>query len=181
MRKLIYHVAATLDNFIAHPDGSTTGFLTEGEFIQDFIGAIRNYGAVLMGRKTYEYGYDYGLQKGQPSYTQINPRLKNYIFSKSIDFDSNNQIQLVSNDELDVVRQLKSEEGKPLWLCGGGELAGLLLDAHLIDELIIKLNPIVFGEGIRLFGSSTTQVRLDLLESKAYNNGMMRLSYAITY
>ena len=147
MRKLIYDVAASLDNFIAHSDGSIEGFLTEGEFVNDFLERINTYGAVLMGRKTYEWGYAHGLRKGQPAYTQVNPNLVNYIFSRTITFQSGDLIQVVSDNELAFVKHLKTEAGKPLWLCGGGDLAGKLIDAQLIDELIIKVNPVVLGDG----------------------------------
>ncbi|GAB3274954.1 dihydrofolate reductase family protein [Larkinella harenae] len=181
MRKLIYDVAASFDGYIAHSDGSIDGFLTEGEFVTDFLERIKTYGAVLMGRNTYEWGYAFGLQKGQPAYTQVNSELVNYIFSKSISFEQNELIQLVSDDEQNVVRQLKAVAGKPLWLCGGGELAGRLLDAQLIDELVVKLNPVVLGEGVRLFGSSQTQVGLERIDAKPYDNGLLLVRYRIRY
>lgn len=181
MRKLIYDVAASLDNFIAHSDGSIEGFLTEGEFVNDFLERVKTYGAVLMGRKTYEWGYAYGLQKGQPAYTQINPNLVNYIFSQTITFEPSDLIQVVSDNELAFVQQLKTESGKPLWLCGGGELAGKLIDAQLIDELSIKVNPLVLGNGIRLFGSSKTRVDLQLTNAKTYENGLVLLTYQVNY
>ncbi|MFD1141043.1 dihydrofolate reductase family protein [Larkinella insperata] len=181
MRKLIYDVAASFDGYIAHSDGSIDGFQTEGEFVTDFLGRIQTYGAVLMGRKTYEWGYAFGLQKGQPAYTQVNPELVNYIFSTSISFEPNDLIQVVSEGEEAFIRQRKAEDGKPLWLCGGGELAGKLLDAHLIDELVVKLNPVVLGEGVRLFGSSQTKAALELIDSKTYDNGLMLMRYQIRY
>ena len=181
MRKLIYHVATSLDNFIAYPDGTTDGFLPTGTYIPDFLDSIKSYGAVLMGRKTYEYGFQYGLQKGQPAYADINPELTNYVFSNTMKFESTDQVQLVKGDEAAFVRQLKSREGKAIWLCGGGELAGKLLDAQLIDELIVKLNPVVFGDGIRLFGASKAKIKLDLTDCKPYENGLIRLSYRIGY
>ncbi|MBD2756663.1 dihydrofolate reductase family protein [Spirosoma validum] len=181
MRKLIYDVAASFDNFIAHSDGSIDGFLTEGEFVADFLERIQSYGAVLMGRKTYEWGYAFGLQKGQPAYTQVNPDLKNYIFSTSVTFEPGDLIDVVSDNEIDFVQQLKAEDGKPIWLCGGGELAGKLLDAQLIDELTVKLNPVVLGDGIRLFGSSQTKVNLHLIDSKPYDNGLILVKYQLTY
>jgi len=56
MRKIIYHIAITLDGFIAHDDGSFDGFLPEGEHVADFLDSIKNYGAILMGKNTYEVG-----------------------------------------------------------------------------------------------------------------------------
>lgn len=181
MRKLIYHVATTFDNFIAHPDGTTDGFLPTGTFIQDFLNSIKTYGTVLMGRKTYEYGFQFGLQKGQPAYADINPELTNYVFSNTMEFEQTDRVKLVRDNEAKFVHKLKSQEGKAIWLCGGGELAGKLLDAQLIDELIVKLNPVIFGEGIRLFGASKTKINLNLTDCKSYENGLVRLSYQIDY
>ena len=179
MRKLIYHVATSLDNFIAYPDGTTDAFLPAGSYIMDFLASIKTYGAVLMGRRTYEYGFQYGLQKGQPAYADINPELTNYVFSNTMTFEQTDRVQLVQGDGIDFVRQLKAEAGKPIWLCGGGELAGRLLDAQLIDQLIIKLNPVVLGEGIRLFEANKTKATLRLTDSKTYENGLIRLSYSV--
>jgi dihydrofolate reductase len=173
MRKLIYHVAASLDSFIAHPDGSVDGFLLDGDFVVDFVEAIKSYGAVLMGRKTYEAGYTFGLQPGETAYTHLNPELANYIFS--------NTLSMESNDRIELVRQLKAQPGRPIWLCGGGELAGELLAAQLINELVVKCNPILLGSGIRLFGTAEHKVGLHLLESKAYAFGLVRMSYSINY
>ncbi|MBD2701220.1 dihydrofolate reductase [Spirosoma sp. BT702] len=181
MPKLIYDVAASLDNFISHSDGSIDGFLIDGEFVNDFLERIKSYGVALMGRRTYQWGYAYGLQEGEPAYTQVNPDLKNYIFSKTLTFEPGQLVEVISHDEIDFVQKLKAGDGGTIWLCGGGELAATLLDAKLIDELVIKLNPVVLGEGVRLFGSSTTNVTLQLIESKAYENGLMLLRYQITY
>jgi dihydrofolate reductase len=181
MRTLVYHVATSLDHYIAHPDGTLDGFLMEGDFAADFAASIGSYGAVLIGRKTYESGYAFGLQKGQPTYMHLNPELMNYVFSNTLDFPPGDLIQIVWGDEAAFVRQLKGEPGKPIWLCGGGELAGRLLDAGLIDELVVKLNPIVLGMGIRLFGSSRTRARLALTDAKPYASGLVRLSYRLRY
>lgn len=181
MQKLIYDVAASVDNYIAHSDGSIDGFLAEGEFVNDFLERIKTYGSVLMGRKTYEWGYDYGLQKGEPAYAQINPELTNYIFSKTISLAPSKQVQVITDNETAFVSKLKDEANKPIWLCGGGELASTLLDAHLIDELVIKLNPVILGEGVRLFGTSQTKVKLDLIDSQTYGNGLLLLRYKLSY
>ncbi|GAB3987226.1 dihydrofolate reductase family protein [Spirosoma daeguense] len=181
MRKLVYDVAASLDNFISHSDGSIDGFQTEGEFVTDFLERIKSYGVALMGSRTYQWGYAYGLQEGEPAYTQVNPDLMNFIFSKSLTFEPGPLIEVINKDEIKFVQQLKAGEGNPIWLCGGGELAATLLEAKLIDELVIKLNPVILGEGVRLFGSSQINVALTLLDSKPYENGVILLRYQIDY
>lgn len=181
MRKIIYHVATTLDGFIAHEDGSFDGFVPEGEHVADFLDSIKNYGAILMGKNTYEVGYKYGMKPGDPAYADFNPDMKNYVFSRSAIFESNVRVQLVRQDEIAFIKNLKMEAGKDIWLCGGGALAGTLLEHELIDELLIKLNPVVFGSGIPLFGENKKGLNLNLLSSKTYESGVMLLQYKINY
>ena len=61
MKKLIYHVGTTLDNFICQEDGSIVGFLADGDHIPDYLESLKNYDTVLMGKSTYEFGYGFGL------------------------------------------------------------------------------------------------------------------------
>ena len=180
MRELIYYVATTIDHYIAREDGSTEGFLPEGDHIPAFWESLNDFGGVLMGKNTYEYGYDYGLVKGQPAYADF-PDLKNYIFSKSIDVESSERVEVVRENGIDFIRSLKKQEGKALWLCGGGQLAGSLLEAEVIDRLILKVNPVVFGTGIPLFGSSRKSIKLELYDTKVFKVGAVFLYYHIVY
>ncbi|WP_437917365.1 dihydrofolate reductase family protein [Sorangium sp. So ce302] len=66
-----------------------------------------------------------------------------------------------------------------MYLCGGGAFAGFLLDNDLIDQLVLKVNPIVFGHGVRLFGGSSRKVELALLGATSYANGVSLLRYDV--
>src|SRR5262245_49832952 len=179
MRKLVYHVATTLDNYIAHEDGSIGGFadFAEGDHVTDYLESLKEYDTVVMGKATYEFGYQFGLQPGQPAY----PHMQHYIFSKTLKFDTppDQKVKIVHKDELEVIRQLKEENGTDIYLCGGGAFAGFLAEHDLIDELRIKLYPLVFGKGIRLFGNSTCAVNLSLISSKVYRTGAMLITYQV--
>ena len=75
-----------------------------------------------------------------------------------------------------VVRDLKAEDtGKDIWLCGGGNLAGQLIEE--LDELIIKLNPLVLGAGIPLFSQELAVRRFALIESQPREGGVVLLRY----
>jgi dihydrofolate reductase len=181
MRKVVYHVGMTLDNFIAHEDGSIGGFLkfAEGEHVAEYLESLKAYDTVLMGKMTYEFGYEYGIQPGQPGY----PHMKNYIFSKTLKFESqpDERVEIINKNELEFIQQLKETDGTDIYLCGGGNFAGFMLDHELIDELIIKLYPVLLGSGIRLFGKSTKAVDLSLLNSKMYQTGVLLLTYKLNY
>lgn len=176
MRQIIYHVAVTLDGFIAHADGSTDGFLESGEHVTDYLQQLHDYDTVIMGRRTYEFGYNYGLTPGQPAY----PHMHHYIFSKSLRFDAKHeQVEVVADDEVGFVKALKNTVGSPIYLCGGGEFAGFLLKHGLIDELKLKINPVLFGAGIGLFGSFQPPVPLEHLSTVSYGGGVSLARFKI--
>jgi len=190
MRKLIYYVACTVDGFIAREDGSFDCFLAEGEHfdylldffpetfpahIRDMLGVRADnklFDAVVMGRKTYEVGVEFGV-------TNPYPQLKQYLFSRSLKESPHQEVQLVSGDAVTKVRELKRESGKDIWLCGGGELAAALFPE--IDELILKVNPIVIGAGIPLFRGAVKPTALEVTGIKGYSNGFMLTHYQVKH
>ncbi len=174
MRDLKYHVACTVDGFIAHEDGSVEGFLDKGEHVTEYLESLRNdYDVVLMGRKTYEFGLQFGV-------TDPYPWMKQYVFSRAMRESPHENVELVSDGIAELVGRLKSEPGKSIYLCGGAGLATTLLADGLVDEVILKLNPVLFGSGIPLFHDFGEPVDLHLAESKAYGNGVLLLRYRLT-
>lgn len=173
MRLVKYHVAATVDGYIAHRDGSFDGFPMEGDHVDDFLASLASYDAVLMGTKTYEVG----LKVGQ---TDPYPPLKPYVFSHSITESPDPRVELVADDAAGFVRRMKSEPGKDIWLCGGAELASTLLDAQVVDEIIVKLNPRLFGTGIPIMRGDRVTA-LELQDTKVYDSGVVLLTYRVAY
>jgi dihydrofolate reductase len=173
MRKLKYHVASTVDGFIAHTDHTIDGFVAEGEHVSDYLESLKNdYDIVLMGRRTYEFGFQYGV-------TDPYPWMKQYVFSGSMESSPDANVELISGDIVGFVRTLKGQTGKDIYLCGGASLASTLLAERLVDEVIIKLNPVLFGTGLPLFSGPIAQTSLQLLESKTYDNSVVLLRYEI--
>lgn len=189
MRDLIYYVAATLDGFIAHEDGSFDGFPWDDAFGADLFATFpetipvhlrgdatradnRWFDAVLMGRKTYEVGLREGV-------TNPYPTLDQYVFSRTLRQSPDPQVNLVSDDAIGVVKALKAQPGKAIWLCGGAVLAGTLLDAGLIDRLIVKLNPAVFGAGVPLFAGGVEPTALAMTDHTIYPSGHAVLHYRV--
>jgi dihydrofolate reductase len=178
MRKLIYHVATTVDGYIAHEDGTTKGFLEEGEHIPDYLESLKEYDAVIMGKKTYEAGYDFGMKPGDAPY----PNMMHYIISKTLHLDTKDErIEIIREEPIGLVKKLKQKDGKAIYLCGGGALAGFLLENEMIDELKLKVNPVLFGAGIKLFGKSNKQVNLVTIDSKLYKSGVTLSTYKLSY
>lgn len=172
MRTLVYHVAASLDGRIAREDGTFDFFLQEGEHVTDFLRSLGRFDTVLMGRATYEVGLRLGV-------TDPYPALKSYVFSRTLPQSPDRHVELVREDAAGFVRTLKAQAGRDLWLCGGAGLASALFGAHLIDEVIVKLNPVLAGAGIGLLAGGGHRIGLALLESRGYESGVVLLRYGV--
>lgn len=187
MRRLTYFIACTADRFIAATDGSWKGFLPpQGEWWSDILAAFpetipghlrgqfgvqdgnKYFDTVLMGRNTYEVGVKEGI-------TSPYPHLKQFVFSRSMKASPRSAFTLVKGDPVGLVKRLKAQSGQNIWLCGGGELAAGLHSE--IDELILKIHPVVFGAGIPLFGGPVGQMHLQLVECRTYPDGFMLVHY----
>ncbi|YAF97541.1 MAG: dihydrofolate reductase family protein [Nodularia sp. CChRGM 3473] len=191
MRELKYYVACSVDGFIAHKDGSFAGFLPEGEHIADLAASFPEtipvhwrdalgvhaenkwFDIVLMGRRTYEMGLKVGV-------TNPYPHMRQYLFSRSITESPDDNVELVSEHAVALVKNLKNETGKDIWLCGGADLATTFFAEHLIDKLILKVNPFLMGSGIPLFSGVIQQTNLELTDSKIYGNGVLILHYQVS-
>lgn len=172
MRKVKYHIATTLDGFIAREDGSFDCFPTEGEHVADYLESLKSYDAVLMGRKTYEVGLRVDI-------TDPYPLMKSYVFSRTMKKSPNDRVGIVAENLTEMVKKLKGEEGADIYLCGGAELATELFKEGLIDEVILKVNPLLLGSGIPLLHDVGRHIDLQLIGSKVYSSGVVLLSYRV--
>ncbi|MFM2421296.1 MAG: hypothetical protein RL385_6019 [Pseudomonadota bacterium] len=176
--QLVYHVAISLDGAIAHADGTFDGFQLSGTHADAFLAAVQRYSAVLMGRKTYESGLAAGLPLGRPAY----PGRPNIVFSRTLKLphDHSPELSLVSADALRHVSELKQQRSGVLWLCGGGELAGQLIEANMVDTLLLKVNPVLLGRGRPLAAGLTRHHAFRFADAHSYDSGVVELRYERT-
>ncbi len=172
-QKIIYYVAISLDGFIAGVNDDISQFIAQGKPVDKYLADLQTFETVIMGRRTYEFGYQYGLVPGQPAY----PHMDHHIFSSTMTFDNHSAKVHIESLSVERVEEIRAHSRTDVYLCGGGEFAGWLLDHGLIDQLKLKLNPIVLGDGIRLFGQSTTKANWRLVEKEAFDEGLQFLTY----
>jgi dihydrofolate reductase len=186
VRKLTYFVAATLDGFIAAPDGSFDFFPVSDEYHQHVVehypetlpSHVRSaLGVTAVGTRfdTVVSGfatYDVGPRTGFPSpYSH----LQQYVVSTRLSEAPHPDVRLISRDPVAAVRRLKGEDGLDIYLCGGGKLAGAL--AGDIDELIVKRSPISIGAGIAMFEGSFEPQRWQLVDDHTIDIGVTFTTY----
>ena len=106
--------------------------------------------------------------------------MRNYVYSESLSIQpTDEKLKIITSDSLGHIRLLKSGEGAPILLCGGGKLAGSLIEHGLIDELHLRICPITLNTGIPLLGEFRGNVRLDELSEKEYENGVSFMKYKV--
>ncbi|MBO6524733.1 MAG: dihydrofolate reductase [Balneolaceae bacterium] len=175
MPKITYYVASSIDGFIAGKNDDISAFVSGGEGVDKYLSDLQKFKTVIMGRRTYEFGYQFGLKPGQPAY----PHMEHHIFSESINIENPAETVHIETKSLERVKEIRESSETDVYLCGGGEFAGWLLENGLIDQLKLKLNPIILGEGIPIFGSSTQKAKWNLIDTETFPDGLKIITYNI--
>ena len=112
---------------------------------------------------------------------QANPyaSVKSYVFSRTLKESSDENVEIVSSDAVQFVRELKNQEGKDICVMGGGDFAKTLLENNLIDEIGFNIHPILLGAGVPLFYEMKRQIDLELIECRQFKNGCVYVLYRV--
>ncbi|MFJ8045657.1 dihydrofolate reductase family protein [Kitasatospora sp. NPDC096147] len=181
MRKLVYYVGVTIDGYIAGPGGEYDFFPLNDSYSAWMNGHLpetvptpmraalgltetpaARFDTVLMGLGTYRPALDAGL-------TDPYAHLRTYVVSSTLPADTDPAVTVVKDDPLGLVRQLKRQEGRDIWLCGGGLLAGALLPE--IDELVVKSYPVLAGSGIPMVAGGFAPTLFTPTDRKSFDTG----------
>lgn len=173
MRKVTFMVANSLDNYIARKDGTFDWILGGEEANSAMADFWKTIDTVVIGRKTYEPVLKSG--KPFPTYRGV----KNYVLSRTLKESSDKNVEIIREDVVEFVRKLKTEEGKDIFVMGGGLLAKPLFEANLIDEVGVNIHPVLLGSGIPLFHEMSRQIDLELIECKTFKNGCVSVTYRV--
>jgi dihydrofolate reductase len=129
-------------------------------------------GTVLMGRKTYEQVLGFGEWPYEGK--------KAYIFTRQKEpLRHEKNVQFVSGDIMEFVRQLKENTDQDIWLVGGSQLIKVFLKETLVQDLIVFIVPIILGSGIPLFDRIGKEIKLRTGDVERYENGLVRVEYEI--
>jgi dihydrofolate reductase len=168
------HVVSSLDGFIAKNDNSVSWLDSAGDVYERGVSedsaeeVIKAIDCFVLGSRTYEHALQLGWPYGDtPTVVVTNRQLPST--RKSVEFYSGDLKRLV--DEILAPRY------RNIWLVGGAILCQSFLRLGLVDEIRLSIMPILLGDGLRLFGTVSTEKRWQLKDVVAYKTGVVELLY----
>ena len=170
MRRVRYGVAASLDGYIAGPDGQADWILMDPEI--DFTALFAQFDTLLIGRRTF-------AAMGGSSGGGM-PGVRTVVFSTTLRPQDHPGVTIVSQDAGGAVARLRAESGKDIAIFGGGGLFRSLLDAGQVDTVEVSLIPVLLGAGVPLLPPPYGPVPLALTSHRALEaTGTLSLEYRI--
>ncbi len=168
-RKVRLSAAISLDGLIAGPNGEYDWIPDDPEI--DMMALFKDFDTVLMGRKSYEAA----KKQGHLGMYEMPV----YVISSSLKPEEHPGVT-VARDPAALVRQLRTQPGKDLWLFGGGELFKSFLALDLVDEMDIAVMPVLLGNGIPLLPAGAPTRKLTVLRHRVYpKSGTALFTYRI--
>lgn len=172
MRPTILYIAMSLDGYIADKNGGVSWLCGDGsaEVLDTYTDFIQDVDTVIMGRKTYDQ-----------IVTELSPDawpyddLTTYVITHQ-PLPKQKNICFTNEAPADLVRDLRAQPGKNIWICGGAAIVQALLRENLIDRLQITIIPTLLGSGIRLFDILDHEKPLRLIHTRTAG-GMVELTY----
>jgi dihydrofolate reductase len=186
MRKLIFAINVTIDGFADH-----TAVIADDELHDFYTSLLNDVDTLLFGRKTYQLMESYWPKASEdPQATKSTIEFANKInslhkivFSRTLDKANWNNTRLIKENIVEEVKKIKNQSGKNTSI-GGLSTASIFLKEGLIDEYWFLVQPIVLGNGRRLFSqrdgspeSLNDRINLKLVEVKKFKSGVVALHY----
>jgi len=184
MGKIIMSENVSLDGVIEDPAGD------EGFRVGGWVGRIADRPelakvtldealaaeALLLGRRSYEW-----LAARWPSRTgALADRLNGvpkYVVSSTLEEPTWNNSTVLKGDVVAEVSKLKQELNGDIVVPGSFQLLRTLVEHDLVDELRLKVYPVVLGDGERLFGPTSEQKPMRLINAQTLDDGIAFLTY----
>ena len=182
MKKIIAVEWLSLDGYFSDADDGTD-WLQSGEEAQKYLLKIfRGFDTILLGEVTHKM---FSAYWPKPNPADKNPQVltdfmnntRKVVFSKSLEKTDWNNTVIVKDIISKDIEKMKVNSAKDIVIFGSGSIVSALTNLKLIDEYIFWIVPVFLGNGKTIFKSEEAKLKLELLDSKNFDNGNMMLHY----
>lgn len=185
MRKLKLQVQMTIDGFISGKNGEMDWmcFPWSDDIIHYVRGITEPVDTIILGRKLAEgfipHWENVVKNPNDPEYEggikyTTTPKI---VFTKSMKESIWNNTEIASGDLVEEITKLKNKNGKDIIVYGGGSFVTALINAGLIDEFHLFINPTAIGNGMTIFKGLDKNLLLELKITKQFDCGIVMSCY----
>lgn len=176
MGRIFLFMMVSLDGFFEGPNHDLSWHNVDAEFNEFAIKQLKSIDTIIFGRRTYEMMASYwpteSAKNDDPIVANLMNKTPKIVISKTLEKADWENTELIKD-----LTNLENHHSKNLAVFGSSDLCVSLLEAGLLSELRIMVNPIVLGEGKRLFEGQKEKFNLKLLETRMFHSGNVLLSY----
>ena len=182
MAKLIYITNTSLDGCIEDETGAFD-WANPDEVFEYITDLLRPIGTHLYGRRLYETMTYWGAPAiedyppEQRDFARVWQKPEKIVFSRMLTGAKTGSTRIERDFDPEAIRKLKRESQHDM-IIGGAELAGLALEAGLIDECQLFVHPVIVGGGKPAFRTGLRR-NLELLEMRRFSTGVIHLHYKV--
>ena len=181
MSKLIYITNTSLVGYVEDETGAFD-FVNPDQVFEFITELLRPIGTHLYGRRLYEtMAYWDGPVEGYPpehrDFARVWQKAEKIVFSRTLTGATTRNTRVEREFDREAVRTLKRESEHDI-IIGGAELAGRALDADLVDECQLFLNPVIVAGGKPAFRAGFRR-NLELLDTRRFGTGVIHVRYRI--
>lgn len=186
-RKIVSFMHVSLDGIVAGKNGEMGWITMDDEIFEDAIALSSTADTALYGRTTFQMMESYWptvLASAEATRNELHhaewmENVKKIVFSTSLENVEWNNSRLIRKNVKEEVTKLKQESGKNMVIFGSPRLTHSFMQMGLIDEYRINVNPVVLGNGTRLFIDDIDKINLNLVTAKTFESGVIGLRYKI--
>ena len=187
MRKIYSFMHISLDGFVAGLNGEMDWIKVDEE-IFDYVGKRISEGdCALYGRVTYQMMENYWPTAGDNlkatkhdiEHSKWYKKIHKIVLSKTLIESDLNDTEIISDNILNRINDIKNQEGKDILLFGSPTATHSLIKLNLIDGYWLFVNPVILGLGVPLFVNIKEKTKLKLLTTRQFSCGVIELNYLV--
>lgn len=164
--------AMTADGFIGRSETDKSFDWTSGEDKKFYIEKLKKSDVIVMGRKTFETFSRYPKDSHWIIYTKNKEGLKKPQSKNVI-------VETTTLSSKNLIEKLEEEGKKEVLICGGSSIYTMFLKSRMVDKLYLTIEPVLFGNGVKLFGDDLGQVNLKLIKTHHLSTQTIVLEYEV--
>lgn len=187
MRNIISFMHISLDGFVASPSGQLDWVKVDQEIFDHVGQRISETDTALYGRITYQMMENYwptagdapNASKHDIEHSKWYKNAGKIVLSETMKASEKSNTLIIGNNLSERINEIKQEDGKDILVFGSPTATQALIQQDLIDGYWLFVNPVILGQGIRLFEGTKQKTGLKLLNTKQFTSGVTEMNYLV--